>query len=56
MSGPNPSAVVKVRTANRQESEFRFTQLLVELGVAASRNIDLEGILSQSWAASLWIA
>src|SRR5262249_19665783 len=35
----------EVRAADRQESELRLTQLLVELSVPASRNIDLEGIL-----------
>src|SRR5262244_3918935 len=35
----------EVRAADQQESELRLTQLLVELSVPASRNIDLEGIL-----------
>src|SRR5258708_22669225 len=35
----------EVRTADQQESELRLTQLLVELGVPASRNIELEGVL-----------
>src|SRR5216684_4501700 len=35
----------EVRTADQQESELRLTQLLVELGVSASRNIELEGVL-----------
>src|SRR5262249_31644067 len=35
----------EVRAADQQESELRLTQLLVEFSVAASRDIDLEGIL-----------
>jgi hypothetical protein len=35
----------EVRTANQQESELRLTQLLVELSVPTSRNVDLESIL-----------
>lgn len=36
---------IEIRTADQQEAEFRLTQLLVELGIPASRNLDLEGIL-----------
>jgi hypothetical protein len=35
----------EVRTADQQESELRLTQLLVELSVPTSRNVDLESIL-----------
>jgi hypothetical protein len=35
----------KVRTADQQESEFRFTQLLVKLGVPALRNVDRESVV-----------
>jgi len=34
----------EVRTADQQESELRFAELLVELGVAASRDIEFEGV------------
>jgi GGDEF domain-containing protein len=35
----------EIRTADQQESELRFAQFLVEFGVAASHDIDLEGVL-----------
>jgi hypothetical protein len=35
----------EVRTADQQESELQLTQLLVELSVPTSRNVDLESIL-----------
>src|SRR4051812_21367042 len=35
----------EVRAADQQEAELRLTKVLVEVGVAASRDVDLEGIL-----------
>src|SRR5262249_10409849 len=43
--GIKPIGHGEVRAADQQESELRLAQLLVELSVPASRNIDLEGIL-----------
>jgi hypothetical protein len=36
---------VEVQTANKQEPKLRLTQLLVEVRIPASRNIDLERIV-----------